>query len=223
VRGAYNLEILVEISPVFQDHPDDDIWEEYSFGRVRDSAEAALEEHLLVCERCQITLANTDQFVRLMKVATASFPANPPQRWKVLPFKPGNRRAKVAAALAVACVAAFAVIGPARSLVAGHTVSAPEPVLVKLKSVRAGSEAGMNRAPAKHPLELSIALSDIPLVPRYRLEVVTFWGKAIWSGPADLKDGALSAHVAKRLGKGTYWVRLYGSSELLAEYGLKLD
>jgi hypothetical protein len=213
----------VELNLISQDHPDDDIWEEYTLGRVRDSAEAALEEHLLVCERCRTTLANSDQFIRQMKVGTASFPANPPQRWKVLPFNPGNRRAKVAAALAVACVAALVVIGPGRSLVAGHTVSAPEPVLVKLKSVRAGSEAAMNRAPAKHPLDLSIALSDIPPFPHYRLEVVTFWGKAIWSGPADLKDDALSAHVAKRLGRGTYWVRLYGSSELLAEYGLKLD
>ena len=213
----------MEIDFISQEHPDDDIWEEYAFGRVRDSAAAVLEEHLLVCERCQNTLAETDQFIRSMKAATDAAPAHWAKHWKVLPFRAGGRRATVAAALAVACVAVLVLFGPARSLVTRSSVSATEPVLVKLTSIRSGSEATMNRAPAKRPLDLSIALSDVPASAQYRLEVLTFWGKVVWSGAAQSNNGALSAHVLSGLSEGTYWVRLYSSSELLAEYGLKLE
>jgi anti-sigma factor RsiW len=214
----------VEISLAFQEHPDDDIWEEYAFGRLGHHQEATVEEHLLVCEHCRSTLTETDQWVRGMKAATAGFLENPPKRtWRVLEFDPGRlkpgRPAKFASAgtIALACVAALFWIGPLGS------VSEAGPVTVPLQSLRAGSEAAMNHAAAKHPLDLSISLGDVPSSPEYRLEVSTFWGKAVWSGVAVKKDGALSAHVARSLGAGIYWVRLYASSELLAEYGLKLD
>ena len=214
----------MEISLAFQEHPDDDIWEEYAFGRLGQHQEAAVEDHLLLCEHCRSKLAETDQWVRAMKVAAARFLENPPKRtWRVLEFdsgrfKPG-RPAKFASAgtIALACLAALLWIGPLRS------VSGAGPVTVPLQSLRAGSGAALNHAPARHPLDLSISLADVPSSPQYRLEVVTLEGKAVWSGAAAKKDGALSAHVGKSLGAGMYWVRLYASSELLAEYGLKLD
>jgi hypothetical protein len=225
LTGAFDLESLVEISTVFQEHPDDDIWEEYAFGRVRDSAQAALEEHLLACGRCQKTLARTDRYIRLMKAGTASFPANQPSHWKILPFTAGNRRAKAAAAFAVACMAALVAIGPVRSLVTRPSGAAAEPVEVKLRSVRDASEAETNRGPALRPLDLSIDTLDVQSRPpsSYRLEVVTLSGEVAWAGRAEAVNGALSAHVVKKLAKGAYWVRLYASSELLAEYGLKLE
>jgi hypothetical protein len=207
----------VEISLAFQEHPDDDIWEEYAFGRLGYQQEAAAEEHLLVCEHCRSKLADADQWVRGMRLAAAR--GNPPERTRRVLEPSRIRTAKFASAgsIALACVAGLLWIGPLRS------VPGVGPVTVPLRSLRAGSEAAMNHAPEKHPLDLWISLGDVPSSPQYRLEVATFRGKAVWSGVAVKKDGALSAHVAKSLGAGIYWVRLYGSSELLAEYGLKLD
>ena len=209
----------MEISLAFQEHPDDDIWEEYAFGRLGHRQEAAAEEHLLVCEHCRGKLADADQWVRGMKLAAARPLGNPPGRTRRVLEPSRSRTTKFASAgsIALACVAGLLWIGPLRS------VPGAGPVTVPLRSLRAGSEASMNRAPAKHPLDLSISLGDVPSAPQYRLEVATFRGKAVWSGLAVQKDGALSAHVTKSLGAGIYWVRLYASSELLAEYGLKLD
>jgi hypothetical protein len=79
----------VEISLVFQEHPDGDIWEEYVFGRLNHDQVQLVEEHLLVCEHCQNVLARTDEFVRLMKLATTSASTNQPkQSGKVLPSDP---------------------------------------------------------------------------------------------------------------------------------------
>ncbi len=82
----------------------------------------------------------------------------------------------------------------------------------------------MNQAPARHPLDLSIPLSDVPPSPQYRFEVVTARGAAVWSGLAEPGGGAVAAHIPKSLDAGLYWVRLYGApAELLVEYGLKLN
>jgi hypothetical protein len=83
--------------------------------------------------------------------------------------------------------------------------------------------AALNRAPADQPLDLSVPLADLPASANFRLEIVTLRGKTVWSGAAAATGSTLSVHVATKLGKATYWVRLYSSSELLAEYGLKLD
>jgi hypothetical protein len=218
----------VEISLVFQKHPDEDVWEQYAFGRLGGKKLAALEEHLLICERCQNTLASTDEFVLLMKRGTASFTSSPKQAHpgKVLPFGAGRRHVpKYAAvgAIAVASVAALVWIAPETFLrhpAAAHGAAMP----VALQSLRSGSTAAMNRAPVGHPLDLSISFRAMPPSAHYRAEVVTSRGKTVWTGQADVNHGALQTRVGINLAKGIYWVRLYApSSELLAEYGLKIE
>lgn len=221
----------MEISLVFQEHPDDDIWEEYSLGRLSGDQLVAVEEHLLVCERCQNTLARNDEIIQRIKFVARFWERQkyPPRRKipplvKVLPFAGHGRISKFASAGTVlaACVAVLVWIAPAGSLRPAN--SPPASVPVALQSLRAGTFAAMNGAPAGHPLDFSISLSDVPAGAHCRLEVVTSWGDMVWSGAGEAKDGMLQAHVTKPLGKGMYWVRLYApSSELLAEYGLNVD
>lgn len=213
----------MEISLVFQEHPDDDIWEEYAFGRVTPQQETKLEEHLLVCERCQKVLAGIEEYVRTMKFAMAHFAEHSsarPQRAKLYPFarRLANSlpNARIISAVATACVALLLWFGSSKT-------AARSSVEVPLRSLRAGGEV-LNQAPARHPLQLSVPLADVPPSTQYQFELVTAAGKRIWSGPAQPRDGVLAAHVPKNLEAGSYWVRLYGSSaELLVEYGLKLD
>ena len=56
---------------VVNSHPSDEVIEEYRFDRLSEPATASVEEHLLVCVECQEALLNLDQFVMLMKQATA--------------------------------------------------------------------------------------------------------------------------------------------------------
>lgn len=197
----------MEISLVFRDHPDENVLEEYAFGRLSDAKAVVLEEHILVCAHCRAALAQTDDYIRLMKFAVS--------RPLEIPRTGNSRRSALALAalLAAACIAAVAWVKP-------HA----QPASVALASFRGGATgASVNQVAAGHPLDLSISGADVSPAANYRLEVVTSMGDSVWSGPASAGDGRLFAHLAKSLGAGTYWVRLYApSSELLAEYGLQV-
>jgi hypothetical protein len=57
---------------VFEPHPSSEELEAYSLGSSSDADLEIVEEHLLICERCQNELALTDQYIRAMKKATAA-------------------------------------------------------------------------------------------------------------------------------------------------------
>lgn len=213
----------MEISLVFQEHPDENIWEEYAFGRLHNAAEARLEEHLLVCPTCQSTLTRTDEFICLMKhsIRPAERPPHAvPQPSRVVPF-PASITARrggvtMATALAAAGLAATIWMGP-------HQAHGPR-VAVYLHSLRGAADTQFDHAPAGHRLDLTIRTSDVPPSSGYKLEVVDAGGKRLWSGAVNVKDSLLSAHIDQALGAGLYWVRLYSqASEELAEYGLRLE
>jgi len=50
-----------------QGHPEEDLLEQYSLGRVAGSDLRALEEHLLLCPQCQDRLTEVDAYVRAMQ------------------------------------------------------------------------------------------------------------------------------------------------------------
>jgi hypothetical protein len=68
----------VEISLAFRDHPDENVLEEYAFGRLNEAKAAVLEEHILVCERCRTALAQTDEYILLMKFVASRPLETPP-------------------------------------------------------------------------------------------------------------------------------------------------
>jgi hypothetical protein len=54
-----------------QGHPTTEAFEEYAFKRLSEADTETLEEHLLVCPECQTSLAEVDEYILLMKQATA--------------------------------------------------------------------------------------------------------------------------------------------------------
>lgn len=216
----------MEISFVFQEHPHDEVWEEYAFDRLTPEVTAKLEEHLLLCERCRNTLTATDLFIQSMKAASVEpAPAQSRLRWPKLPagileFNPKHFAS--ATAVATALLIAFLLIGPGRGLWRQAAVSVAS-VAIPLESLR-GAGAPTAQAPAKHPLDLSISQASVPASGVYRLEVVDSSGDSVWTGAAEAKNSRLLAHIDKGFRSGMYWVRLYAASdELLAEYGLNLE
>jgi hypothetical protein len=180
-------------------HPDEDVFEDYAFDRLSEKKTADFEEHLLVCERCQDKFVQVDEYVRLMKAATAAYVTEhglPPRtrerglRWN----------AAAAAVLLLTCLTA---------LLSWRTPSG-EPKTVALDAYR----GGVSEAPAGQPLDLKIDLKDVRPAAGYRVEIVDSAGRRLWFGgtPARLTQG---------LAPGVYWVRLStDTGEALREYGL---
>jgi anti-sigma factor RsiW len=217
----------VEISLDSLDHLDENVLEEYVFGRLGNAKSAVVEEHLLICPLCQTALTETDEYIRLMKYAasrqTAALPvlvprsapaAKPVQPIAVRQPQTWYRPMQVGMGILAACAAVF-------MLTQGFSLlRQPTPVSLALVSYRGPL---MIEAAGGRPLDLSISAADVPPAPEYRLEIVNAGGKLIWSDAASIGGGKLSAHVPKPLTAGQYWIRLYGRpSELLAEYGLRV-
>jgi hypothetical protein len=73
-------------------------------------------------------------------------------------------------------------------------------------------------------LDLEISQSDIPQPAPYSLEVVTTSGESVWKGTPELAQGKLVSHLTTGLGKGAYWVRLFGpNAQLIREFGLRVE
>ena len=56
----------------FPFHIPGDALENYALGRVPDADCAPLDEHLLICPICQAGLEEMDEYVKVMKAATAA-------------------------------------------------------------------------------------------------------------------------------------------------------
>ncbi len=89
-------------------HPLVETLEEYAFKRLPEAATESLEEHLLVCAACQQKLREVDEYILLMKQATAARLEHPPlpaSRLRAVPW--GQWVAAAIAVLASIGVAIF--------------------------------------------------------------------------------------------------------------------
>jgi hypothetical protein len=182
-------------------HPDDDAFENYAFDRLSANDLAAFEEHLLICENCQRRLERTDEYIRLMKAATAAYITEHPERPPAKLRERGLRwNAAAAAVLLLTCLTA---------LLSWRTPSG-EPRVVVLDAYRGVA----SEAPAGKPLDLKIDLKDVPPAAAYRVEIVDATGRRVWFG-------GTPARLTKGLSPGVYWARLStDAGEPLREYGL---
>jgi hypothetical protein len=203
----------VEATFTLDEHLDGDTLEEYAFRRLSEGATEALEEHLLICEACQEALAEVDEFVQLMKEATAQLASSRSSfelRW---PRSRWGRAGIGVSGLAIVLLAALA-FWPSRRAPART---------VQLVALRGDDTATIAHARGG-PLDLVIDVSDLPGVAKFRLELVNAAGRRQWDGEANPVDGKLTVLLPKALGRGAYWVRLSGSDgELLREFGLRSD
>ena len=188
-------------------HPEEDVFEDYAFARLREEDASGFEEHLLVCEDCQHALARTDEYILLVKAAVAADAARERKpRLERFRFRDHQLRWNTvgAAGLLFACLMAMAVLS-SRTLRSG-------PQTVVLEAYRAGGISAI--APAGRPLDLNIDLTDVQPAARYQVEVVDATGSRVWLG-------ATPARLTKGLAPGTYWVRLStDTGQPLREFGL---
>ncbi len=205
-------------------HPTEELLEEYSFGRVFQSALVSLEEHLLVCEECQARLLAIDEYKTLMKAGMTAFGAEgqgdaaPSPRF-VLPRIPGTQMALAATFIVMLAGAAIVWRVQPPSAAASSTV--------KLVALRGGAEDGIASAPLGRPLDLVIHRTSVAPAIAYRIQVLSSSGREAWSGPAQITGQNISVHLPTPLSKGLYWVRLYSAGEeahqLQREFGMRIE
>ena len=177
-------------------HPDEDAFEDYIFGRLSETTISEFEEHLLACEPCQLTLAEADEYVRVMKAAyflayagDFGLPVASPHPIRK-PDEGLRWNAAAAAVLLLTCLTALL----------SWRNPGGDPKTVELHAYR-GDSSSSARAPAGKPLDLRLDLAGLRSSAGFRVEIVDQTGRRVWFGgiPARLTDG---------LASGAYWVRI---------------
>ena len=205
-------------------HTSEEMLEEYSRGTLPDAEAAVVEEHLLICPRCQARLAEVDAFVDATRQAAVRLQTAPPTTWEEIwhglcrwvTRRPVRLAATTAMAALLATVAITWWVG-----------NRDQPAFsVYLQAVRGGETLLNARAPLGRPLLLKLDPAGLPVLPSYRLEIVDPRGAAVFEATAQRNATAITVEVARRLSAGAYWVRLYEpypSRTLLREFGLLID
>jgi hypothetical protein len=199
-------------------HPSEDLLEEYALRRLNEEQSAPIEEHLLVCSACQEALAEIDDYVLVMKAETAR-------------MEKSSFRARLEGIRRIAVLTrswrgiAWAAAAAACLMLVLYRPQGPQSpaVPVELISVREiGNNDKVGLAPAGKTLDLQIALG-VASAASHRIDISEASGKPVWTGQAKPLDGKLHALVSQGLPKGLYWVRIFDSSELLAEFRLRTE
>ncbi len=198
-------------------HATEDHLESYAMGRLPELEVEVLEEHLLLCQGCQLRLDETEAYVVAMKTAlrqAAKEPATIGDRLRswVADFQPGFTPAWAASAALLALAFGLSTRLPILQKPA-------EPIFVRLEAMKGETDIPI----ANRPLTLALDSRGLPASANYRLQIVNQSGKPVWEAAATPGDANLQAFVKKPLGAGQYFVRIYGPGpELLREYGLHI-
>jgi hypothetical protein len=198
--------VAVNIKLMPSRHPHEDVFEDYVFERLSETELSEFEEHLLICEKCQTTLVKTEDYIRLMKAATAVYA--------------GDRKSGGAKDVGLRWNAAAAAILLLTCLTALMSWRTPvsDPKVVELAAYRGdGGVSAVATAPAGQPLDLRIDLKDVRPAAGYRVEIVDSIGRRVWFG-------GTPARLTKGLPPGSYWVRLAtDTGEQVREFGLRTE
>jgi hypothetical protein len=195
-------------------HLDDNELERYSMGDLPESEGGTLEEHLLVCEHCQLRLEQTDTYTSSMRGAAKEFRAR--QRLEL--FKPQHRQRGRLLSL-ISAVAALVVLVVAIGWWSGSSDIAGPPFAISLEATRGAPNSAW--APADTWLLVRLDLAGVPGFPSYRLQMVDAGGATVWQATAIAHDAKVESKIPQTRA-GTYFIRVYSpAGELLREFGLK--
>lgn len=179
----------------------------YSLGRLPEGAEAALEEHLLVCEPCMDLLAAIDRDTAALCIALRGVNARK-TGWERLVEGFSSRAVPKLVWVAVPALALVLLVGVP---VAIHRGGEP-PVALELRTFRSDPGTPLV-APPGRPLQLRLAAEGLPEGPGWSAHIVDRAGNDILSGTLEVKGSSALFPVTRGLSRGDYWVQLRSSRE----------
>lgn len=194
-------------------HPGPETLEQYALGQLAESEAATIEEHFLVCGLCRNRLEQIESFVAAARTALADARR---ERAARAPGKAPMSLFSLSGGLVMAAGFALVLIGivaPWRSGMPGGPTQT-----VALLAMRGAADVRVS--PGK--LELTVDTAQLPPAGQYRLQLVNSMGKQVWVSGTIPKSPEVRAAVPP-IGRGHYWVRIYGGDTLLREYGLAVE
>lgn len=194
-------------------HGTEEQLEQYALGRLAGADLISLEEHLLLCDACQVRLDDMGAFAIGMREALSFQPAFTPvatsKDWLAWLRRPVFALAIAGAAALIAIIAVVST---------GRTKVVPTAML-QLTAIRGEMPA------TSAAREYDLTLADAPRAGGpFRVEVVNGNGESVWKGPADPDTKGAEVKIDESLKQGDYFVRLYaGSGQMLHEYGFRIQ
>lgn len=199
-------------------HINDELLERYALGYLSEDSVSELDNHLLLCEGCQLRLNEVEEHAQVMSAAAAELRRKPFRSklkslslaWLWSMPKPVWAGAMAAIALTVG-ISAYHQSEP---------VTAPHEITLQ------ASRGIDNRLLAPKPgnLILSFDTTELVSLPEYQVQILTAGGEVAWHAKVAGAKGMLHIPVSIPLAAGKYWVRLSGpdATDLLREYGLDI-
>ncbi len=203
---------------VANDHLTAETIEKYSMGKLSlDECDNA-EEHLLVCESCQVALEEMDDYLIHIREAAQRLASQPEPDSLWDRIRDGIRGLSIQpwpVVAALCAVAALIFVIPASR----NSVDDP-PQQLALQTSR--GQAASQTVAANRKIDLKLNLDGLAQFASYRVTIVDSNGSAVFTTNAT-KQGAELAVTAPALKKGAHFVRIYSpSSELLREFLLQV-
>jgi hypothetical protein len=192
-------------------HIPDETLEQYCMGHLSESETEPIEEHLLICNRCQDALTETEEFLIVVRSAARESQAHPqPEAWWKRGWQELTTARKPLFALA-ACAGAMLIFIPMRT---------PKPAVVELQTLRGPESA--SQAPANRSLSLRLSIPGGNAREPLEVQVAGMDGKVVAQLPVEQMAGQTVAKMPG-LAPGNYWVRLYSQSQIIREYALHVQ
>ena len=204
--------------------------EEYLFSRLSGVTREVIEEHLLVCERCQDRVEAEEAYVGAIQQAAKQLEAEDFTRAMSggAEVKPPGWRESVSAGFAVffgsrmmLAAAGVVVVVVAVVLYSPLMRRGPTETAVELSLARGAGDEGAS-APAGNWLKLSADVSELPALAQWQVDVVSATGQLEQSATVVAVGGRLRWQVKDGLAAGRHWVRLRDPRDgsLVREFGL---
>lgn len=202
-------------------HFSEEFIEAYAMGRAAESEAARFEEHLLICDACQVALSGVDDFLTAFRVAAVQYAQeeNAPTKTKKNPFLEyfGTWSFASPLGLAAACAAICLAIWIPR-----QGSQAPIGAEANLTAMRGAGEVTAH-VPSGKGLALNLDALDLAASVTHRIDLVNSAGHLVWQGHAAPQNGRIRVEVKKKLGTGLFWVRVYEDNRQVREFGLRVD
>jgi len=198
-------------------HVADDVLEKYLLERLPEAQLASVEEHLLVCRRCQVDARETEEFILATRAALEAEKR-----------KPAGRALRVTSAgflhswLSVPVLATVVAAVTAAIFIPAHRNPALPPSQVSLFAMR-GLETRPVHVRAGGGLIMNLDATGLPVDGEYGVRVVDAHGGEVWTGVPRRLGTRIRAVLGIKLRPGRYWVRLTRTGELVREYGLQIE
>ena len=189
--------------------------EKYAMGKLSAASCEELEEHLLICNSCQLSLEETDIFLTHIKAASARMEVTKeqPPMWAKMPAWIAR---PLPAFAGLACAAAIVLV----LLVPRPAQQTPQQLT--LESFR-GGQLELPLLQAKRAVQFSLDATGLPQSPSYVVNIVDESGKLVFESTASRSQDAVTIRSDSGLPAGKFLVRILDSKlQLLREYAVSV-